>query len=205
MTNNEPHFIMAPAKSVDEYIARIKQWKEELILLREIVLSSGLTETIKWGAPIYTFNGKNIAGLAAFKSYVGLWFHQGALLTDKKKKLINAQEGKTRALRQWRFGSLEEIDTQTITSYLREAIQNTKAGKEIKPVRKKALQLPTELQKVLAREKEILKNFKSFSIARQREYAEYILEAARPETKLRRIEKILPMISKGIGLNDQYR
>jgi len=72
-----------------------------------------MTETIKWSAPVYTFEGKNLVGLGAFKSYVGLWFFQGSLLNDKKKKLINAQEGKIKALRQWRFNSVKEIEAES--------------------------------------------------------------------------------------------
>jgi uncharacterized protein YdeI (YjbR/CyaY-like superfamily) len=90
-------------KTPEEYIANNKDWQKSLILLRDILLSTQMTETIKWGVPVYTFEGKNIVGTTAFKSYVGLWFFQGALLKDKKKKLINAQTGKTKALRQWRF------------------------------------------------------------------------------------------------------
>jgi uncharacterized protein YdeI (YjbR/CyaY-like superfamily) len=68
-----------------------------------------MTETVKWGVPVYTIEGKNIVGIAGFKAYVGLWFFQGAMLKDKKKKLINAQDGKTKALRQCRLNSVKEI------------------------------------------------------------------------------------------------
>ncbi|NJO87983.1 MAG: DUF1801 domain-containing protein, partial [Chloroflexia bacterium] len=98
---------MKYSKSIEEYIENNPQWGKELTQLISIVRETGLEETIKWGAPTYTFNGKNIVGLGAFKSYVGLWFHQGALLADPEKKLINAQEGTTKALRQWRFNSME--------------------------------------------------------------------------------------------------
>ncbi len=90
-------------KTVDDYIEAAEPWQDELIRLRKILRSTDLEETVKWGAPCYTHDGKNVVGMASFKSYVGLWFHQGALLGDKKKVLINAQEGKTKALRQWRF------------------------------------------------------------------------------------------------------
>ncbi len=130
-------------KTPEEYIANNKVWQQSLILLRDILLSTQMTETIKWGVPVYTFEGKNIVGTAAFKSYVGLWFFQGALLKDKKKKLINAQAGKTKALRQWRFDSVKEIEEEleTIKLYLEEAILNQKQGKEIKPERKKSLDI----------------------------------------------------------------
>lgn len=197
--------MMTPVKSVDEYLANNKQWADELAKLREILLSTGLKEEIKWNAPIYTFNGKNVAGIAAFKTYAGLWFHQGALLKDEKRKLINAQEGKTKALRQWRFNSIKEIDPRLVKSYTKEAIQNARDGKEIKATRQTSLEIPKELLSALKKDKEALSKFKLLSEGRQREYAEYIHEAVKDETKLKRIAKVLPIIRSGKGLNDRYR
>ena len=96
-------------KTIDEFMENQGEHKKALIRLREIILSTGLIETIKWGSPVYTLNGKNIAGIGAFKSYFGIWFFQGALLQDLQKNLVNAQEGKTKALRQWRFKSIQEL------------------------------------------------------------------------------------------------
>ncbi len=78
---------MKNRKTPDEYFETQQQWRAELKALRAILLSSALTEEIKWGAPCYTFDGKNMVGLGAFKSYFGLWFHQGVLLEDKQKIL----------------------------------------------------------------------------------------------------------------------
>ena len=166
-----------------------------------------MSETIKWGAPVYTFGGKNIVGIGGFKSYVGIWFFQGALLNDKKKKLINAQEGKTKALRQWRFNSVKEIEAEskTIKQYLKEAILNQKQGKEIKPERKKLLEIPKELNDFIKKDKKVKESFNSLSLSKQIEYAEYISEAKRDETKLKRLLKIALIILKGKGLNDKYR
>ena len=53
-------------------------------------------------------------GIGACKSYSGIWFFNGVFLKDKQKKLINAQEGVTKALRQWRFSSVDEIEPELI-------------------------------------------------------------------------------------------
>jgi uncharacterized protein YdeI (YjbR/CyaY-like superfamily) len=196
---------MESHKSVEPYIHNKKQWTSELVTLREILLSTGMKEEVKWGVPVYSYEGKNVAGIAAFKSYVGLWFYQGALLKDAKKKLVNAQEGKTKALRQWRFTSMKEIDEKLIRTYLKEAIQNVKAGKEIKPDRDKPIAIPKELSSHLKKTPSALKAFNLLSKGKQREYAEHIEEAAKPETKSRRIKKILPMIVNGDGLHDKYK
>lgn len=72
--------------------------------------------------PIYTLDTMNVVGMGAFKSYFGLWFFNGATLSDEHGVLINAQEGKTKSLRQWRFTSADELDDQRILAYLEEAI-----------------------------------------------------------------------------------
>ncbi len=196
---------MPAPKNVEDFIQKKKEWKKELELLRSIILSLKLEETIKWGSPVYCYEGKNIVGLGAFKSYAGLWFFQGVFLKDKAKVLINAQEEKTKALRQWRFYSMNEIDENLVKEYVKEAIENQKKGKEVKPNRNKELIIPTELQNVLKKEKELNIQFQKMSQACKREYAEYISEAKRAETKLNRLEKIKPMILAQKGLNDRYK
>ncbi|QOD61467.1 YdeI/OmpD-associated family protein [Polaribacter haliotis] len=193
-------------KKIKEYISKKEKWRKELELLRSVFSNLPVVETIKWGAPTYVFEGKNIVGLAAFKSYCGLWFFQGALLKDKQKVFVNAQEGKTKAMLQWRFSSLEEIDKDLIKEYVLEAIENVRLGKEIKPDRaKKELIIPEELQQELNSNKDFKEKFKAFSNSCKREYANYISEAKREETRLRRLEKIIPMILNGAGLHDKYK
>ena len=108
--------------SVESYVAAGGPWIESLLLLREILVSSGLDETVKWGMPVYTLNNKNVAGFSAFKSWTGIWFYQGVFLKDSAGVLINAQEGTTKGLRQWRFRSVDEIrkHRSTLSAYLEE-------------------------------------------------------------------------------------
>ncbi|MPQ46227.1 hypothetical protein GCQ56_04320 [Marinifilum sp. N1E240] len=197
---------MQRAANVEEYLEIKNEWKNELNLLRSIIQKTELVECIKWGAPTYTIADKNVVGLGAFKGYVGLWFFQGALLSDTKKLLLNAQEGKTNAMRQMRFTSLNEIDEDTILYYLEEAILNQKEGKTV-PIAKKSskFKIPTELKQALDADLKAADMFAKFTAYKQKEYALHIAQAKREATKLKRIEKIIPMILKGIGLNDKYR
>ena len=192
-------------KTVDEYIAGAEHWQKELIRLREILQSTSLEETVKWGAPCYTHHGKMVVGIGAFKSYVGLWFFQGALLADKENVLISGSEGKTKAMRQWRFASLREIKARLIKAYVKEAIELQEAGKEIKADRTKPVVIPPELKTALTKNKKAQAAFKKLTKGKQREYADYIATAKRDETKAQRIVKILPLIASGAGLNDKYR
>ena len=192
-------------KLVDQYLLKHNEWQLELTFLRDVLCSLSLKEEVKWGIPVYTINGKNVVGLGAFKSYVGLWFYQGALLADNEKVLVNAQEGKTRAMRQWRFTSVKELNKNLISKYVNEAIANQKQGREIKPAKAKAAAIPNELLTALKLDKRLKKAFASFTPYKQKEFAEYITEAKRVATKAARLEKIKPMILAAIGLNDKYR
>ena len=192
-------------KFVDQYLLKHKEWQLELAFLRDVLCSLDLREEVKWGAPIYTVNGKNVVGLGAFKSYVGLWFFQGALLEDNENVLVNAQEGKTRAMRQWRFTSVKELNKNLISKYVNEAIYNHRAGKVIKPAKSKAVIMPGELLAALDADNELHTAFEKLSPYKQNEYAEYISGAKRISTKETRLAKIIPMILGGVGLNDRYR
>lgn len=114
----------------------INHWGNELDILKAIIAKTELTETNKWGGCVYVLDNKNIVGVGGFKKFFTLWFFNGAYLKDEKKRLVNANEGVTKSLRQWRFTSKEEILEDEILAYILEAIQNEKEGKIIKPKKK---------------------------------------------------------------------
>lgn len=182
------------------------QWEEELDLLKSIIAKTELEETVKWGGPTYVINGKNVLGIGGFKSYVGIWFWNGVFLKDEADVLVNAQEGVTKALRQWRFSSKDDIskNEKLILKYIREAIANERAGISKKPERKETI-ISDFFQQQLDNEKALATAFSNFSPFKQREFLEYIDTAKREETKISRMEKIKPMILENIGLNDKYR
>ena len=195
---------MEMAKSVEEYLEKQEVYREALELLRDILNQTELVETVKWGLPTYTLNKKNVVGIAAFKTYFGLWFFNGSFLSDPLKLLRNAQEGKTRGMRHLVFENTEAIDQAVVLDYILEAIENQKKGLEIKP-QKKPLVIPAELEAVLKSNAKLGGLFESLSLTKKREFAEYIGSAKREETRLKRLDKIIPMILNNIGLNDKYR
>jgi len=198
---------MERIQNVDEYIASSGKWDLSLQLLRKLISSTELVETVKWGMPVYTLDNKNIVGFSAFKSWTGLWFYQGVFLKDPEGRLISAREGTTKGLRQMRFSSLKEIEEsrETILAYLGEAIQNQKQGKVIKPERNKKLEVPEELQDAFRRDPALRDAFEALSLTSKRDFAEHVGSAKREETRKQRLEKIIPMILEGIGLNDKYK
>ncbi|MEZ6096082.1 MAG: YdeI/OmpD-associated family protein [Pirellulaceae bacterium] len=196
---------MKAPPSVDAFLESNDKWNAELRVLCKLVRSMGMDEAIKWGHPVYSVNGKNVVGLGSFKSYFGLWFFQGALMKDPDNVFVSGNEGKTIAQRQIRFHSIDELKPRKLKAYLKEAIELAKAGKEIKPDRNRPLNVPPELAAAFKKNKKADAAFKKLSLGKQREYVEYIETAKREETKQKRLEKILPMIIEGMGLNDKYR
>jgi len=188
---------------VNQYIEKKSDWGKELKLLRKIILQTGMEETVKWGIPTYTEGGKNVAGLGAFKNHVAIWFFNGVFLKDPEDVLVNAQEDKTRGLRQWRFQSLDEIPAEKVLKYALEAKANQEKGKEIKPEKRK-IKTPKKLEDAL-KNKNLQAHFDQLSPGKKKEYYEYISSAKRPQTKESRLEKILPLIKAGKGLNDKYK
>jgi len=194
---------MTDSQKVDAFIAKQTKWKEKLQQLRVVFQKTELTEEVKWGKPTYTIDGKLVAAMADFKNHMALWFHQGVFLNDKQNKLINAQEAK--ALRQWRFEEDDKIDSALVLEYIIEAIGNAKAGKELKPVKKKEVSIPEIFKNAMARDKILKESYNKLTPGRQREYAEYIGEAKREATQQTRLEKCGVMIKQGVGLHDKYK
>ncbi|HJY13157.1 MAG TPA: DUF1801 domain-containing protein [Flavobacterium sp.] len=183
---------------------KINQWEEELLFLKSIIDKTELVETIKWGAPIYVYNKRNVIGIGGFKNYFAIWFLNGVFLKDEKKRLINAQEDRTKSMRQWRFTSKEEVNEKEVLEYILEAIENEKQGKIIKPSKKEAI-VSELLQKEMDQNPALAEAFQKFSPYKQYEFLEYIETAKQEKTKLSRIEKVIPMILRNVGLNDKYR
>ena len=189
---------------VDDYLAKHDQWREQFLAFREVLLAAGLSEDIKWGIPAYLSDGKNLIGFAGFKQHCALWFHQGVFLKDAAGKLTNAQEGKTQAMRQWKFAHGEAVPRELLREYALEAIENRKAGKKVKPVSRQ-LQVPEELKNAMSSDAELRKAFIGLTPGRQVEYADHIGGAKQEKTRLARLEKARPLILAGGGLHDKYR
>lgn len=197
---------MNESSKIKAYFEQEHEFKDALLKLRAIFQETELTESFKWNSPVYTLNGKNVAGLARFKNHFGVWFFHGALLQDPKKLLFNAQEGKTKALRQLRYKSISDIDEAQLKDFLEQTISNQKKGIEVKTVpANREFVLPDELKQAFAIHFGLEDAFHSLTPGRQKEYAEYIAAAKQPKTRLSRLEKAIPLIKKRVGLNDKYK
>ncbi|HIB93161.1 MAG TPA: hypothetical protein EYO60_02500, partial [Candidatus Lambdaproteobacteria bacterium] len=106
---------------------------------------------------------------------------------------------------QWRFSSVDEIEPELIKAYIDEAINNQQAGKTIKPAKNKPLIIPELLADVLVKKPKLKDCFRQFSLSKQREFADYLVQAKKEATKIRRLAKIEALILAKIGLNDKYK
>ena len=194
---------------VDFYFNKANKWQEEFEKLRMIILeiSNGgqITEELKWGCPCYTFQNRNIVLIHGFKEYCALLFFKGALLHDTHGILIRQTEN-VQSSRQIRFSNIQEIvNLETILkAYVYEAIEVEKAGLEVVFKKHTEYIIPLEFQKKLD-EMPVLKTaFEALTPGRQRAYILYFSEPKQSKTKELRVEKCVPQILNGKGLNDAY-
>ncbi|MCB0415297.1 MAG: YdeI/OmpD-associated family protein [Bdellovibrionales bacterium] len=187
---------------IDEYISNLKNWKNETIKMREIILSCNLKEEIKWSKPCYTLDKKNIVVIQGFKSYFAVLFFKGVLMKDPKKILEKTGEN-TRVGRQLKFLNLKEIEKmeKTIKTYIAEAIRVEKSGEKVKVSNDKLI-LVEELENRLKKNKSLKAAFERLTPGRQRAYNLYISSAKQPKTRESRIDKFVPKIMKGKGIHD---
>ena len=143
-------------------------------------------------------------GIGGFKNYFTIWFWNGVFLKDETNVLVNANEGVTKGLRQWRFTSVNEVNEKLILHYINEAITNEKAGLSIKSEKKEAMKCDF-FEKELKKDSKLRTAFEQFSPYKQKEFWELMATAKQEKTKVVRFQKIKPMIIEGRGLNDKYR
>jgi uncharacterized protein YdeI (YjbR/CyaY-like superfamily) len=188
---------------VDWFFKKDTPWKEEYNQLRKIVLDCGLTEELKWGCPCYTLEGSNIVLIHGFKAYCALLFHKGALLKDPKKILIQQTEN-VQSARQIRFKHVDEITDQVavLKAYIKEAIKVEKAGLKVEFKKVSEYNMPAEFKQSLESTPALKKAFYALTPGRQRGYLLYFSSAKLAKTKVSRIEKNIPKILKGKGLED---
>jgi uncharacterized protein YdeI (YjbR/CyaY-like superfamily) len=189
---------------VDFFFRKAKQWQEEYEKLRMIILDCGLTEEFKWMHPCYTFQESNIVLIHGFKEYCAILFIKGALLKDAKGILIQQTEN-VQAGRQIRFTNVREIvEMESILkAYIHEAIEVEKAGLKVNYKKTPEFIIPEEFINKLEEVPDLQDAFDGLTQGRQRAYILYFSAPKQSKTRESRIEKCMPQILNGKGLNDQ--
>lgn len=188
---------------VDFYFNKAKTWKEEIQLLRKIVLDCHLTEELKWGCPCYTFEKSNIVLIHTFKEYCALLFMKGALLKDPNGILIQQTEH-VQAARQVRFTNLKEIKKlePVLKAYIFEAVEVEEAGLKVEYKKTAEFSVAEEFQKKLDNTPALKAAFEALTPGRQRGYHLYFSAPKQSKTRESRVEKYMQQILDGKGLND---
>lgn len=188
---------------VDFYFLKEKKWQDEILLLRELVLSCKLTEELKWGVPCYTIGKSNIVLIHVFKEYCAILFFKGVLLKDPKGVLVQ-QTKNVQSARHFRFTSVEEVRnlSSTIKAYVKEAMAIEKAGLKVEFKKTEEYVIPTEFKDKLDSFPKLKKAFEALTPGRQRAYLFYFNQPKQTKTREGRIDKSIPQILNGKGLND---
>ncbi|MEH6304359.1 YdeI family protein [Olivibacter sp. CPCC 100613] len=198
--------------NVDFFFNQEQKWQNEFRKLRRIILDCQLTEELKWGNPCYTLQTnppynqqKNIVLIHGFKEYCALLFFKGALLHDTDRILIQQTEN-VQAARQIRFTHVQQIMEMEllIKAYVYEAVEIEKAGLKVHFKKTKDFAIPEEFQDKLAEIPTLKAAFEALTPGRQRAYIVYFSQPKLHKTRIARIEKYMPLILNGKGLNDSY-
>jgi uncharacterized protein YdeI (YjbR/CyaY-like superfamily) len=188
---------------VNFYFTKTKKWQQEYAKLRTIILDCQLTEELKWGCPCYTSEKSNIVLIHGFKEYCALLFMKGALLTDDKGILV-IQTQNVQAARQIRFTNLQEIleMESTLKAYVLEAIEVEKSGLKVDFKKTTEFNMPEEFLRKLEQNPALMTAFEALTPGRQRGYLLHFSAAKQSKTREARVEKYLPQILEGKGLDD---
>jgi uncharacterized protein YdeI (YjbR/CyaY-like superfamily) len=194
----------SPNPAVDPWFAKARHWNAEIALLREILLGCELVEELKWAKPTYTLDGANIVLIMPLKETCTLLFMKGALLKDPKELLVQAGVN-SQSQRQMRFTSAAEIArrTKAIQGFVKQAVEVERAGLKVAFKKSSDLVYPEEFQRRLDRNTALREAFHALTPGRQRQYHLFFTGAKLPATRESRVEKAIPLILDGLGLNDR--
>ncbi|MCK7554884.1 DUF1801 domain-containing protein [Chitinophaga sedimenti] len=187
----------------DFFFEKADKWQKEFEQLRKLIDSCGLNEEVKWGVPCYTFEDRNIVLIHGFKEYCAMLFHKGALLSDPEGILIQ-QTANVQAARQIRFTSLKEIRelAPVLKQYVYEAIEVERAGIAVPYKKAEEFAVAEEFQQQLDSQPKLKKAFEALTPGRQRGYLLFFAAPKQSKTRAARVEKYIPIILGGKGLND---
>jgi len=180
-----------------------RHWKAEYAALRQVCLSAGLNEELKWGQACYDLEGGKVVLIHGFKEYCALLFMKGALLKDPDGILVQ-QTKNVQSARQIRFASLADINKHksAIKAYIKEAIAIEKSGAKVKMKSVAQFDVPEEFQRRLDDDPALEEAFHSLTPGRRKGYLLHFAGAKQSATRTARVDKHAPRILKGLGLDD---
>lgn len=190
---------------VDAYIEKAQPFAQPILRkIREMVHAHHpeIGEAIKWGMPMFTYRGKNLCHMAAFKAHAafGFWRREG---TEKREAEArgDAPEG------MGQFGKLTSVDElppqATIAELMDEGMAlidgaaKTRAAPEKRPPRAIVSEAPPTLAAALAANSKARATYDAFPPGARRDYDEWIAEAKRDDTRAKRVLQAVEWLAEG--------
>ena len=188
---------------IDTVLAREEKWGREFEALRRFALDCDLSEDLKWGCPCYSLGKGNVVLIHGFKDYCAYLFFKGALMTDPDGILVQQTEN-VQAGRQIRFTGLEQIAGMeaVLKDYIHRAIAVEKAGLKVEFKKTADFAMPDEFRDRLAEDPDLSAAFDALTPGRQKAYLLHFSSAKQAKTRETRIDKAMPRILEGKGLDD---
>jgi uncharacterized protein YdeI (YjbR/CyaY-like superfamily) len=198
--------VKATDPRVDAYIKKSADFAQPILKhLRATVhaASAEIEETMKWSFPHFMYKGM-LCGMAAFKEHATFGFWKGSLIVDRKGRPVEEAMGQ--------FGRITKIAElpakKLLIGYIKEAMRLNDEGvpspARLKKKQPRPLIVPPELTAALKKNAKARATFESFSVSNRREYAEWIAEAKRAETRTRRLATAIDWLARGRTRNWKY-
>ena len=197
-----------PDPRVDTYIAKAAPFARPVLdHLRKLIHEAcpAAEETIKWGAPAFTYGGKILCGMAAFKAHCAVFFWHREM-----RKVLGedaAAPGEARGLL-GRITGLADLPTdRAMMGYLRRAAELNDSEVPAQPRprgRAAGVPVPEDLAAALKKSKSASEAFETFPPGQRKEYVAWITGAKRDETRRKRVATAVEWLSEGKRLNWRY-
>lgn len=200
---------------VDVYIANAAPFAQPVLMHLRVLVHMACpdaVEEIKWGMPFFLHNGKILCNLSAFKAHCSFGFWGAEIGKVLREDGVLGVGG---------MGSLGKISgvenlppEKKLLGYIRQAAALIDAGlgdnrvaaaRRVVKAPKPPVEVPAEFTAALRRDRKAAAAYAAFSPSCQREYAEWIAEAKRPETRERRIAQAVEWIAEGKQRNWKYQ
>lgn len=183
---------------VDEYIFKAADFAHPILeYLRELAHRAlpDAEEAIKWGMPHFLVNGKNVAGMAAFKAHCTFVIHG-----DGRQGDAMGQFGRITAI-------ADLPDEAELAQKLQAARGRVEArGTAVKQVRKSKpeIAMPEDFAAVLDGVPAASAHYEAFPPSARRDYLEWIAEAKTEATREKRMAQAVEWIAEGKKRNWKY-
>lgn len=194
---------MVENPKVNFFFEKEQRWANEIAVLRQTILSCGLHEDLKWGCPCYTNGKSNVVLIHTFKAYCAVLFFKGALIKEPGDLLIQQTEN-VQAARQMRFTSVDEVLERIdhLKHFVHEAITIEASGAKVEMKKTEDFECPVEFTAYLDQDSDLKAAFDRLTPGRKRQYLLHFSSPKQEKTRIARIEKCIPDIRNGKGLND---